>query len=220
MQGQPPTPDRYKASTLRAYNGRLATAYDSSIWVRLLHASEMDRFVLQVLGSRIASLSILDLGCATGRLLECLAKSGARRLAGADIAERIIETARTRLVRLDLDLDLRVADAEISLPWPDGTFDVITATGVIHHFCAPQAAFAEVHRALCPGGMFIIVDPCFFSPLRQIFNLWLRITPHQGDYRFRTFNQLKEILASHGWRISHVERVSWWAYGIVATRTA
>ncbi len=55
-----------------------------------------------------------------------IAKAGARRLCGADLAPNILEVAREKPDREFIDAELRTADAEDSLPWPPSSFDVVT----------------------------------------------------------------------------------------------
>lgn len=212
--------DRYKASSFRAYNDKLPGRYDTSIAVRFFRPSTMDDFVLDALGQDVAASAILDVGCATGRLLERLAEAGARDLAGSDLAPRILDVARRKLARFDFECDLRSADAETSLPWPADTFDAVVLTGVVHHFCHPQDALREIGRVLLPGGKLIIADACFFPPVRELFNLCLRIHPHEGDYHFYTSIQLRRLLLACGWEVSRRERLNWWAFGIVAQRVS
>jgi len=211
--------DRYKASSFRAYNEKLPERYDNSIAVRLLRLSRMDDFVLDMLGHDVASSSILDIGCATGRLLERLAEAGAQELAGSDLAPRILEVAHRRLTRFNIEPDLRVADAETLLPWAADTFDVVVLTGVVHHFCRPGSALLEIERVLRPSGTLIIADACFFPPVRELFNLCLRIHPHEGDYRFYTSNQLRRLLLACGWVVNRCQRLNWWSFGIMARQS-
>jgi ubiquinone/menaquinone biosynthesis C-methylase UbiE len=215
-QGRGAELDRYKASSMRAYNEKLLDRYDTAIALRVLRPSQMDDFVVGVLGPYIRELEILDLGCATGRLLERLAAAGAVHLAGSDLAPRIVDAARRRLARFDVEVDLQSADAETNLPWEDDSFDVVTVTGVIHHFYAPDAAIREMRRVLRPSGRLVIVDACFFPPVREFFNLCLKVHPHEGDCYFRTAAQLTGLLQSLGWVVRRCERISWWAFGVVA----
>ncbi len=207
--------DRYKASSYRAYNDKLPERYDTSIAVRLFRVSAMDDFVLGQLGPDLGALAILDVGCATGRLLDRLASAGARQLAGSDLAPRILEVARAKLARRGVDIDLRAADAETSLPWPSGTFDVVTLTGVLHHFVHPLMALGEVSRVLRLGGRLIVSDACFFPPLREFLNLCLRVHPHEGDHRFFALDETGELLRSGGWDVIVLRRLSWWSCGVV-----
>jgi SAM-dependent methyltransferase len=212
--------DRYKASSFRAYNEKLPGKYDTSIAVRFFRPSTMDDFVMDALGQDVAASAILDVGCATGRLLERLAEAGARKLAGCDLAPRILDAARGKLARFDVVSDLRSADAETSLPWPAETFDVVVLTGVVHHFCNPQDALREIGRVLRPGGKLIIADACFFPPVRELFNLCLRVHPHKGDCYFHTGRHLRQTLSAGGWEVSRCERLNWWFFGIVARRAS
>ena len=207
--------DRYKTSSLKAYDVKLPERYDTSLAVRFLRVSVMDDFVLDDLGSEVPSLSILDVGCATGRLLNRLAAAGGRMLAGSDLAPRILEVARAKLMDRGVEADLRSADAESSLPWSTDSFDVVTLTGVLHHFFRPRAALAEIRRVLRPAGRLIVCDACFFSPVRELFNLCLRVQPHEGDYHFYTARQASSLLTECRWDVVRCRRLSWWSYGMV-----
>ena len=116
--------------------------------VLVLMAPLVDRTIVQELGPHISSLRILDVGCATGRLLERLAEAGATQLFGVDLAPRILEVAAEKLSKTGTLVDLRTADAEDCLPWDHESFDAITLTGVLHHFFRPRDALAEVRRVL------------------------------------------------------------------------
>ncbi len=210
--------DRYKASSYAAFNDRLPSRYDGSLIVRLCRVGLMDDFVLEQIGDGVGSLAVLDVGCATGRLLDRLAAAGCRDLAGSDLAPRILEVARERLARRGIEAELRQADAEDSLPWPSRRFDVVTLTGVLHHFLAPAAALEGIERVLRPGGRLILADPCFFTPVREFLNLCLRVHPHDGDCRFHSMRGATRLLETQGWRVSVCRRLNWCFYGLVASR--
>ena len=76
-------PDRYKKSTYRAYNSHMLTRYDPMLSSRFYRIDLHDRAVLDELGESLESMSILDVGCATGRLLEKLAAAGAGHLSAS-----------------------------------------------------------------------------------------------------------------------------------------
>ena len=186
-------PDRYKSSSYRSYNFKMPSRYDTAIWSK--GAPSIDRAIIEKLGHDIASLRILDVGCATGRLLDQLAATGATKLSGTDLAPNILEVAAKKLRRRGVPVDLQVADAEDRLPWDDNSFDAVTLTAVLHHFFRPRDALAEIRRVLRPGGRLLVLDVCFFPLMRQILNLVLRVMPHDGDYHFYTAAQTACLLA-------------------------
>jgi len=67
----------------------------------------------------------------------------------------MVEAARDNARRLGFDIEGAVAGAE-SLPYDDGTFDVVVGHAVVHHIPDVEAALREVLRVLKPGGRFAI----------------------------------------------------------------
>ena len=204
--------DRYKASSYRSYNDKMLSRYDTCLWQRFCQTALWDRTVVEELLTSNGRLRILDVGCATGRLLEQLTTAGATELAGIDLAPRIVEVARQKLAKTGVAVELQSGDAEDSLPWDADAFDAVTLTGVLHHFYRPRDALVEIRRILRPGGRLLVVDPCFFPPLRQIFNLALRIAPHAGDFHFYSPHEAAELLAAAGLEIKGTCRVGWSAF--------
>ena len=213
MQGPPfKITDRYKISSYKAFNDKYPRRYDTSMWMRVCQTSRWDRAVLSELMPGIEALRILDVGCATGRVLYKLARAGARHLAGIDLAPKIIDVASKKLHEQGFQADLKSADAEDALPWPDSTFDVVTMTGVLHHFLRPRAALQEIRRVLCPHGRIIIVDPWFPPLLRQAVNLYLRYFMHDGDCRMYTPKSVVHLLVQLGWIDVRYSKVGWYSF--------
>ncbi len=197
-------PDRYKASSYRAYNGKMPSCYDTAIWSR--GAASIDRAIIEKLGASIGALRILDVGCATGRLLDHLAEAGATHVAGTDLAPNILKVAEKKLAQRGARIDLRIADAEDRLPWDDESFDAVTLTAVLHHFFRPKDALSEMRRVLRPAGRLLLLDACFFPLMRQVVNLALRVAPHDGDYHFYSSGQAAGLLADVGFEVESRER--------------
>jgi ubiquinone/menaquinone biosynthesis C-methylase UbiE len=220
MSGSPTfrKPDRYKSSSYRAYNFKMPSRYDSAYFIKLFQLPLWHRAVVEVLQAEIESADILDVGCGTGTLLTDLARSGATSLAGVDLAPNILDVAREKLSLAGAKADLRSADAEEPLPWASESFDVATLTGVLHHFYRPHDALGEIHRVIRPGGRLLIVDPSFFTPLRHLFNVYLRVLPHDGDCHFYSATQACRLLAAQRFEWSEPRRVGLWAYFICATK--
>ena len=52
-----------------------------------------------------------------------------------------------------------VAGTLSRLPFPDASFDLVTANMVVEHLDAPEEQFREVARVLAAGGQFVFVTP-------------------------------------------------------------
>jgi len=193
-------PDRYKLDSYRTYNDRWVDSYDDCIWLRICQIGLWDEAVIEELLPGIELRRILDVGCASGRLLCLMARAGAVGLCGTDLAPRILETARERLAAAGHSAELRAADAEERIPWPDHSFDAVTMTGVLHHMVRPMETLREIARILRPSGRLVVVDVRWPPLLRQFLNLCLRIRPANGDYRYYTALEVRAMLADLGWR--------------------
>ncbi|WP_263375109.1 class I SAM-dependent methyltransferase [Granulicella aggregans] len=90
---------------------------------------------------------ILDLGCGDGALTEELAATGAI-ITGVDASAAMIEAARAR----GLHIDHHDATA---LPY-ENEFDAVFSNAALHWIRNAPAVLAGVHRALRPGGRFVV----------------------------------------------------------------
>jgi ubiquinone/menaquinone biosynthesis C-methylase UbiE len=210
--------DRYKASSYRSYNFKMPARYDSAYFQWLCQLPLWHRTIVEELRPQIDSARILDVGCGTGSLLADLARSGASSLAGVDLAPKILDVARQKLSVEHASADLRAADVEDPLPWASESFDVATLTGALHHFYRPGDAIREIYRVLRPGGRLLVVDPCFFAPVRQIFNLYLRLFPHDGDFHFHSVKGAIKLLECEGFHCALPKPVGLWAYFVSAAK--
>lgn len=95
---------------------------------------------------------ILDVGAGTGRLSLRLAEKGAT-VTALDISPEIIKV----LHRKNHDLKVIVADAE-NLPFPNNTFDLVTATFLIVHLKNLKYFFNEAYRVLKPSGVLALTN--------------------------------------------------------------
>jgi SAM-dependent methyltransferase len=95
--------------------------------------------------------TVLDLGCGAGGVMELFSREVAFS-AGVDPHLPSLRASRDRSTRHAQ----AVADG---LPFSDATFDLIVCSWVLEHVREPRRVFAEVRRALKPGGHFVFLTP-------------------------------------------------------------
>ncbi len=100
-----------------------------------------------------AGKRVLDIGCGTGYGTAELAKYAATT-AGVDIAPDALDYARSHFA--DVQFDQAPADR---LPFPDESFDFITAFEVIEHLTDWRTLVGEARRVLRPNGLFLVSTP-------------------------------------------------------------
>ncbi|WP_086819889.1 methyltransferase domain-containing protein [Allokutzneria sp. NRRL B-24872] len=95
--------------------------------------------------------AVLDVGCGAGLAVAELAARGVAA-EGVDPSRAMIETARERYPREVF----RLGSAE-SLPHADASLRGYRADKVLHAVADPEAAIAEAHRVLAPGGRIVLL---------------------------------------------------------------
>ncbi len=110
----------------------------------------------------------LDVGCGEGTNTRKLARLGAKMCA-VDVAPTFIRHARELEEADPHGIDFRVGDGA-ALPFPDGSFDFVTAFMSLMDMPDQAQALREAHRVLRPGGFlqFSILHPCFVPPHRKV----------------------------------------------------
>lgn len=96
---------------------------------------------------------VLDVGCGTGRTTrEVAARVPEGGVLGVDLSARMLELARRRATEAGItNVEYRQADAQVH-PFEPASFDLaISAFGTLF-FNDPPAAFANIGRAVRPGG--------------------------------------------------------------------
>ena len=114
-------------------------------------------FAFALLGD-VRGRRVLDFGCGSGENTLLLARRGARPV-GVDISESLIRLARRRLAVNGLggSAEFVVASAH-ELPLASESVDVVLGIAILHHVDL-DAASAELHRVLKPGGRAIFQEP-------------------------------------------------------------
>src|SRR5262245_24148157 len=138
-----------------------AARYDLLAWL-FTHGRErqLRERIITLAGLR-AGEEVLDIGCGTGTLAIAAARhivpSGA--VYGIDASPPMIARARRKAAKAGVQVDFKVAVAE-NLPFPDGRFDVVLSTLMLHHLPRKtrQQCAKEIRRVLKSGGRVLAVD--------------------------------------------------------------
>ena len=108
---------------------------------------------LREAGAELADMSVLDVGCGTGEILEHLADRGCSRLTGLDVSSRMLQETTRNLPEADL-----VNRPVEEYGFGGEQFDLITAAFTVHHLYNPAAFLDLVDRILLPGGWFFLLE--------------------------------------------------------------
>ena len=107
--------------------------------------------------------TILDVGCGGGRTVRKLAAMAPNgKVFGVDYSKASVAASR-RTNAADIQRGhVSIEEASVAaLPFPDSTFDVVTAVETHYYWPDLVASFAEVLRVLKPGGAILIVAETF-----------------------------------------------------------
>jgi ubiquinone/menaquinone biosynthesis C-methylase UbiE len=116
----------------------------------------------QTLARRVADAvptggSVLEVAPGPGYFAVELAKLGGRHVTGLDISKTFVEIARHNA--LDAGIDVEFQQGNVSaMPFPENAFDFLVCRAAFKNFSQPEAALAEMHRVLKPGGRALIID--------------------------------------------------------------
>ncbi|MFE0631443.1 class I SAM-dependent methyltransferase [Streptomyces sp. NPDC058864] len=103
-----------------------------------------------------AGSRVLDVGCGTGRVA-CLAGRRGATVLGVDLSEPMLREAVAAAEREGLGgVAFERGDAQVH-PFPQEGFDAVVSRFGVMFFADPVAAFANLRRALRPGGRLAFV---------------------------------------------------------------
>ena len=161
--------------------GSQANAYLTST----VHVSGRD---LQRLAERLSAFplaSVLDMGCGAGHASFAAAHQ-VKQVVAYDLSAQMLDVVAQAAKEKGLDnIATRQGYAE-SLPFEDGSFDVVISRYSAHHWHDVGRALREVNRVLKPGGVVIVMD--VMSPGHPVRDIWLqtvealRDTSHVRNY--------------------------------------
>jgi ubiquinone/menaquinone biosynthesis C-methylase UbiE len=121
--------------------------------------------------------NVLDVGCGTGYLAQYLNEMYAAKLTGLDVKDFSVAP-----------IDFHRFDG-VSIPFPDGAFDHVVLSFVLHHSYDPMTLIQECHRVARRS--IIVFEDLPDSPLDRILvsvHVWIfqrfyRLKSPKSDYR-------------------------------------
>jgi 2-polyprenyl-3-methyl-5-hydroxy-6-metoxy-1,4-benzoquinol methylase len=99
--------------------------------------------------------TVLDAGCGTGYGSEILARAGAKKVIGVDLADSVIAAARRSV---ESGPEFHVGDVR-RLTFGDGHFDVVICFEMIEHVEEQDSVLDELSRVLRKDGVLAISSP-------------------------------------------------------------
>jgi SAM-dependent methyltransferase len=102
-----------------------------------------------------SGLDVLDAGCGVGYGAEMIARAGASRVVGIDLAPEAIAAASERVGEM---ADFQVGDVQ-DLPFDEGSFDLVVCFEVLEHLEDPEPAITALKDVLREGGLLIASSP-------------------------------------------------------------
>jgi ubiquinone/menaquinone biosynthesis C-methylase UbiE len=144
-----------------------------------------------------SGFTILDVGCGGGRTIEKLAAIASGGVVyGIDYAEGSVAVSREHNAQLIEAGRVVVQKASVSqLPFPDGTFDLVTAIETQYYWPDLPGAMRQIQRVLKPGGRVVIIAETYKGGKYDWLKwpvMWLLRSSHLS------VNDHRELLASSG----------------------
>jgi ubiquinone/menaquinone biosynthesis C-methylase UbiE len=107
------------------------------------------------LWSMVLGPKVLEIGVGTGKNMPYYPEG--IEVTAVDLTPGMLDRARKRAAKLDLDVDLRLGDAQ-SLDFPEAAFDNVVETFVFCSIPDPLLGLEELTRVVKPGGRVFMLE--------------------------------------------------------------
>lgn len=105
---------------------------------------------------------VLDVGCGTGKLVQCLNDAGFHAN-GCDLSEKALIIAKRKNKK-----NYFLKASATKLPFKNASFDLLTAVSLVEHLTKKEVHMFldEAYRTVKPNGYIFLVTPNLNSPMR------------------------------------------------------
>jgi len=164
----------------------------------------IERELILEMAGPLEGRHVLDVGCGDGAYSLAAAEAGAS-VTGVDTSPEMLEAAQKRAKEQGLRVALQVGDAR-SLPFSDGTFDVVLAVTVLCFIEEADGVVDEMARVVRPGGRIVVGELSRWSVWAALRRLrgWLGARTWRAA-RFRSAAELTRLLTRAGLAVERVE---------------
>ena len=155
--------------------------------------------------------AVLDIGCGGGRTVQKLAALASEgSVDGIDYSAASVAVSRDTNAREIAAGRVRIQEGSVAaLPFPDGTFDVVTAVETHYYWPDLPANVREIRRVLKPGGTFALIAETYRGgPFRLLYGI---VMPLLGA-AFLSDQEHQDLLTKAGLTevaTSHRSRKNW-----------
>jgi demethylmenaquinone methyltransferase/2-methoxy-6-polyprenyl-1,4-benzoquinol methylase len=174
-----------KASRVRGVFDSVASKYDvmNDLMSMGLHRA-WKAYTVAVANVRPGD-RVLDIAGGTGDLARAFAKKvgPAGTVVHTDINEAMLRQGRDRLLDEGLALPTSICDAE-ALPFPTGSFDLVTVAFGLRNMTHKERALAEMNRVLRVGGRLLVLEfSKVAAPLQKPYDWYsFKVLPRIGQW--------------------------------------
>jgi 2-polyprenyl-3-methyl-5-hydroxy-6-metoxy-1,4-benzoquinol methylase len=192
--------------TVRVYEGEsyyrnanaCAFGYGDYLADRWLLEELFDARLTEIERYRPGRGRLLDVGCATGVLIERALRRG-WKAEGLEVSAFAAAHCRER--------GLRVHEGDVaSVRLPEGVYDVIVMDDAIEHVADPRETLRRLHALLAPGGLVTFNTPNEAGWLRRgMGRHWFHYKPQEHLYYF-TPATLGRLVREAGFDVVHTRR--------------
>jgi 2-polyprenyl-3-methyl-5-hydroxy-6-metoxy-1,4-benzoquinol methylase len=157
--------------------------------------------IIEQLTTNNLQLSLLDIGCATGILLEEVQQAGFQAI-GIDISKDIVTHCRKKGLKVFAGTIQSVRALRPS------SFDVITAFQIIEHERNPKSMVKRIYSLLKKGGLVVLATPNYGGIWRKIMGKhWVGFS-HPEHVALFTPESMTRLLKDAGFGDIHAKRDS------------